>query len=209
MPVHRVPIALRDKLKEELDRLEDKGVIRKVTEPTLWASNIVCVEKPSGKLRLCLNPLELNKALKRPRYIMPNLEEVLHELKERYYLRIIFHILDMCVTNAWILYKRHMKQLSVVKNPKPMPLYVFKSEIAKALILSKKIQSRGRPSLSGFSPKVIKKTDFTTYSRHSLRQHWSFPQTSQPKAKMQTFNASQESITFKSRLRKMQCCLMS
>lgn len=80
MPVHRVPIALRDKLKEELDRLENKGVIRKVTEPTLWTSNIVCVEKPNGKLRLCLNPLELNKALKRPRYIMPNLEEVLHEL---------------------------------------------------------------------------------------------------------------------------------
>ncbi|XP_054709030.1 uncharacterized protein K02A2.6-like [Uloborus diversus] len=80
MPVHRVPIALRDKLKKELDQLEEKGIIRKITEPTSWTSNIVCVEKPNGKLRICLNPLELNKALKRPRYIMPSLEEVLHEL---------------------------------------------------------------------------------------------------------------------------------
>ena len=52
-----VPHALRSRLKEELDRMEDISVIAKVTRPTDWVNSLVVVEKPkSRKLRLCLHP---------------------------------------------------------------------------------------------------------------------------------------------------------
>ena len=45
------PAALRDRLKETLDEMEVKGVIRKVEQPTDWVNSLVVVEKPkTGKL---------------------------------------------------------------------------------------------------------------------------------------------------------------
>ena len=41
----RVPFALRDKLEEELDRLEKDGIIESVHGPTEWISLIVVVKK--------------------------------------------------------------------------------------------------------------------------------------------------------------------
>ena len=49
MPPRCVPIAVKEKLKHELDRLEYMDVIAKVTEPTEWVSSLVVVQKPSGK----------------------------------------------------------------------------------------------------------------------------------------------------------------
>ena len=39
MPVHRVPVAKREKGKVALDRYEQEGIIKKVEEPTPWCSN--------------------------------------------------------------------------------------------------------------------------------------------------------------------------
>jgi hypothetical protein len=58
----RVPFALNERLKEELDRLSELGIIVKVDYPTEWVNSLVIVEKPNGKLRLCLDPKELNQA---------------------------------------------------------------------------------------------------------------------------------------------------
>ena len=52
-----VSLALQDKL--ELDRMESQEIICKVTEPTEWVSSLVAVEKPNGKLRVCLDPKDL------------------------------------------------------------------------------------------------------------------------------------------------------
>eukprot|EP00795_Rhopilema_esculentum_P000679 gene679-biopygen7198 len=52
MPPCRVPIALKAKLKAELERLENLHVIQKVTSPTDWVSNLVIAEKPLGNLGL-------------------------------------------------------------------------------------------------------------------------------------------------------------
>ena len=53
----------------------------KETEPTEWISSMVVVAKP-GKIRICLDPKDLNKAVKRPKYQMPTLEEVLAKLNK-------------------------------------------------------------------------------------------------------------------------------
>ena len=62
-PPRNQPVAIRDRLKHELDDMESVGVIKKVEEPTDWVNSLVVVEKPkSKKLRICLDPRPLNKA---------------------------------------------------------------------------------------------------------------------------------------------------
>ena len=60
-----ISFSSQKKVKTELDRMEGLNMIEKVTHPTDWVSNIVVVEKSNGKLRLCLGPRNLNKAIKR------------------------------------------------------------------------------------------------------------------------------------------------
>ncbi|KAL0194540.1 hypothetical protein M9458_008112, partial [Cirrhinus mrigala] len=89
-PPRRVPIALRARLKEELDRMEDNNIIVKVTEPTEWVNALVVVEKPkSQKLRVCLDPRDLNKAIQRPHYPLPTLEEVTTKLTGAQYFSVL------------------------------------------------------------------------------------------------------------------------
>ena len=48
----RVPIPLMPKVKQELKRMEEAGVIEKVTEPTDWCSPMVVVPKQNGDVRI-------------------------------------------------------------------------------------------------------------------------------------------------------------
>ena len=73
------PVTIRKEVKEKIAYLEGKGIIKKETEPTDWISSMVVVAKPN-KIRICLDPKDLNKALKRPKYQMPTLEELLPKL---------------------------------------------------------------------------------------------------------------------------------
>ena len=85
----RVPFALRDELKSTLDKMETNKILAKVTEPTPWISNMVAVRKP-GKLRVCIDPLNLNRAIIRNHYPMPILDDItpkLHDAK-------VFSVLD-------------------------------------------------------------------------------------------------------------------
>jgi len=75
----RIPVALKKEVITKLKDLERRGV--KETAPTEWISNMVVVAKP-GKIRICLDPQELNKAIQRPKYQMPTLEELLPKLCE-------------------------------------------------------------------------------------------------------------------------------
>ena len=80
IPPRRIPEALKVPLKDHLAELEQQGVIEKVTQATEWVSAIVVNKKSNGKIRLCLDPQPLNKALKRCHYPIPTIEEVLPDL---------------------------------------------------------------------------------------------------------------------------------
>ena len=71
----RQPQALRDKINAKLDEMVKDGHITKVTEPTDWVSSMVTVVK-AEKVRICLDPKDLNKAIKREHYPIPTVEEV-------------------------------------------------------------------------------------------------------------------------------------
>ena len=64
---------------------------------------------------------------------------------KRYYLRIIFHLIDMCVINARLLYRRHV---ALTGETKHMSLMDFRSDVARALLRAGKVinRKRGRPS---------------------------------------------------------------
>lgn len=79
-PTRRIPKALKEKFKKEVDRLQNLGVIAPVDKPTPWVSGVVVATKNSGTLRICMDPRPLNAALKRKRYQLPILEDILLEL---------------------------------------------------------------------------------------------------------------------------------
>ena len=76
----KVPQSMKSDLRQKLDKLMDKGVIAKVDYPTDCISNIVSVRKPNGTLRVCIDPSNLNKVIKRNHFPMPTLDDVLSEL---------------------------------------------------------------------------------------------------------------------------------
>ena len=56
------------------------NVIVPVQEPTDWVNSLVAVEKPDNTLRICIDPRDLNKAIKRPHYNLPTTEEILAQM---------------------------------------------------------------------------------------------------------------------------------
>lgn len=59
-----MPAALRDRLKCELEDMEKKGVIIRESNYTDWVNSMGTVDEGS-KLRICLDPRDFNKALKK------------------------------------------------------------------------------------------------------------------------------------------------
>ena len=81
-PPHRIPFSKRKAEKETLEKYVKDGILTKVDEPTPWISNMVIRQTPN-KTRLCLDPSQtLNKAIRRPKYQIPTLEEQLPKLKD-------------------------------------------------------------------------------------------------------------------------------
>lgn len=52
------------------------NIIAPVTEPTSWVSSMVCVRKKNGRVIICLNPTDLNKAVLREHFPMNTIEDI-------------------------------------------------------------------------------------------------------------------------------------
>ena len=57
----------------------EEGIIKPVDAPTEWVNSLVAT-KPDGSLRLCLDPKDLNKYIKRPLYFSPTIDDILPQL---------------------------------------------------------------------------------------------------------------------------------
>ena len=75
----RVPVALQDRVKATLDDLERKEIMEKDAIPTDWISSMVVVTTPN-KIRICLDPKDLNTAVSCRKYQLPTLDELLPKL---------------------------------------------------------------------------------------------------------------------------------
>ncbi|XP_015747165.1 PREDICTED: uncharacterized protein K02A2.6-like [Acropora digitifera] len=76
----RIPIPLLPKVQAGLKRMEDMEVIEKVEQPTEWCSPVEVVPKKNGKVRICGDFIQLNKAVLRENHPMPTTEQTLAKL---------------------------------------------------------------------------------------------------------------------------------
>ena len=79
-PPRKVPISMWGKLKKEFEHMVDLNIITPITEPTDWANSLVVVEKSNGSLRICLDPRDLNQAVKRQHSKLPTTEDILSRM---------------------------------------------------------------------------------------------------------------------------------
>ncbi|GBP56743.1 Uncharacterized protein K02A2.6 [Eumeta japonica] len=71
-----VPLALRDQVENEIDRLEKEGILEKVAY-SQWGTPVVPVIKQNGKVRLCADyRATLNKNIEDDNYPIPRIEEI-------------------------------------------------------------------------------------------------------------------------------------
>lgn len=76
-----ISLPLLPKIKEELNRMEQQGVISKVEEPTEWCAPMVVVPKRSGRrVRIYTDLTELNKSVLRERHPLLSVENTLGQL---------------------------------------------------------------------------------------------------------------------------------
>jgi len=55
-------VSLKDTIKDDLDRMEQIGVIVRQTKPTDWVNSIVTEVYPN-QIRVCIYPMDLNKGI--------------------------------------------------------------------------------------------------------------------------------------------------
>lgn len=76
----KIPASLKEKVQDELSSMERKGIIKKMEEPTPWVNSMVVKEKKSGRPRICIDPRDLNKVIKREPYQVPTQQEITSRL---------------------------------------------------------------------------------------------------------------------------------
>ena len=80
-PLRKIPVTLREPLRKELARMVQEDILTPVSEPTDWVPSMVTVVKPN-KLRICIDPKDLNRAMKRSHYPLPTIAEVATKLSK-------------------------------------------------------------------------------------------------------------------------------
>lgn len=77
---YSVPMALRGKVREELEKLEKSGIIERSSSK--WSSSMVPVKKPDGSIRICGDFWKLNAITTLEPYCIPRLEELISKVGE-------------------------------------------------------------------------------------------------------------------------------
>ena len=75
-----VPFPMREKVQEQLDKMEAMDVISKVDGPTDWCAGMVAVPKKSGDTRICVILKALNNNVMHEVYPIPTVEETLGQV---------------------------------------------------------------------------------------------------------------------------------
>lgn len=89
-PPRRVAVGLRERLKEELQQMENLGVIKKCMEPTAGVHSLLVAKKKDNKIRLCLDLRDLNRVVVCEHFPMQTMEDVSSRMPRAK----VFNILD-------------------------------------------------------------------------------------------------------------------
>lgn len=86
--VRMIPPGKLARVLQEIDRLEKRGIIRKV-ESAEWLSPMIAVPKPSGALRICVDARKLNAVTKKNAYPQQNANRILSMIGKAKYISTI------------------------------------------------------------------------------------------------------------------------
>ena len=75
---YSVPLGIREKVRKELESLEELGVIERCRSN--WASPLVPVKKPDGNIRLCVDYRRLNDITTKEPYYIPSFDEMVEKV---------------------------------------------------------------------------------------------------------------------------------
>ena len=81
-PPQPLPVATTVRVQQKLEETVAANIIEQDVYPTDWVSSMLVVSKPSTeaegetKLHICLDPRDLNLAIKREHLPMPTIEEI-------------------------------------------------------------------------------------------------------------------------------------
>ena len=92
-PPRTVPVNILPLYKAESDKMITDDIITEVTEPTHWVNLIVCNVKETSdgrkKVRLCLDPKDLNKNIRREHYYSRSIDEILPLLHGKNFFSVV------------------------------------------------------------------------------------------------------------------------
>lgn len=88
-PPRRVPLVIESKVKDYLQQLAAQEIVSPVEEPRSWVSHMLIREKPNGSIRVCLDPKDLNQAIKRNYYQIPSVEHIQSQLAGNEYFTVV------------------------------------------------------------------------------------------------------------------------
>ena len=165
----KVPVHLEAAFKEEIDSLVRQGILEEVKEHTDWVNSYVIVEKDTGnqhapnhtikkKLRICLDPRDLNEALEREPYHTRSVDEITAKLQGmRSFLGMINYLNRYSVLSAHLAAplsllthqatdykpgKTHLENFQQLKmeisNMKALPYFNISAETTLQMDASKK-----------------------------------------------------------------------
>ena len=120
----KVPVHLEAAFKEEIDSLVKQGILEEVKEHTDWVNSYVIVEKDTGnhhapnhtvkkKLRICLDPRDLNKALEGELFYTHSTGEITTEFPNRDRMEHARHFptpMEMCMDDHLTLITERTQQ---------------------------------------------------------------------------------------------------
>ena len=78
-PLRRPSKEHAEAMREEVTRLKQAGAIKEVFFYPEWLANIVVVKKKSGKLRMCVDFTNLNKACPKDPFPMPKIDQLVYD----------------------------------------------------------------------------------------------------------------------------------
>ena len=93
--------------------METLGVITRVHEPTEWVNSMVTVLKKNGQLRICIDPRDLNNAIRREHYPMKTIEEIIARMPNARY----FSVLDASSGYWQVLLDQESSKLCTFNTP--------------------------------------------------------------------------------------------
>ena len=87
-PLRRIPIAVQPQVEQEIERMEECGIIQKV-EASPFISPLVAVKKKDGKIRLCVDYRHINKFIIPHSFPVPTADELFSRVaKSSWFSRI-------------------------------------------------------------------------------------------------------------------------